>query len=273
MKNIYDEKIYLKGDKEALDRFESDCNVYKYIKENEKIKYESLLNKYYLLLDEIVNLLKLLELNNSIEYSLALSYLIENNYLSYKEFDYNKEKHNEITTVPGLTIINGSGCCRHFTDIQKSIFDKLDIFCKKFYCYESEIKYNNKLRANHIVNLISYNNLMYGIDLYNYNSLYKFTGKYYMKAINDVSVYLTYKPYFEMIIEESNLDLINDYIKYFKKIANDDYISYLEYNDNIKYNINNYLKNNSNKMIEFSNDTLELKKDISNELDNISLTK
>ena len=83
------------------------------------------------------------------DYSIALGYLINKGYLSEGlKFD-SKETDKEILGKPGISILQGSGCCRNICDMQKDIFERLFnltfIECVDHFIGNKEIKELNGL--------------------------------------------------------------------------------------------------------------------------------
>ncbi len=238
-------------------------------KEREKQKEDDLNNNkesyfyYDLLLDEVVNLLKDIEFNNSLEYSIAISYLIDCGYLS-KDFVFNPEESSlEVKSRLGMSIINGSGCCRNISAINKELLDKLGYKNSLLYCHQGNhfFKKTKSLAANHVINMIDYNNNQYGIDLYNSDILYRFVDPLKLKAISShYSGDLLYKPYYEIIMGESNKEDIIDKINNFK--INNKYLYELEYEDEIRYYVRQKMKKEEDQLYDFFDKTKVLKKEI-----------
>ena len=230
----------------------------------ERLKYKEAIDLYNIFIDEVVKFLNTLDLSNPLEYSLAISHLIHYGYLSYNgEFNELYEP-NETTGKYSLSIINGNGCCRNVSDIHKDIMDKLNLYCKKFYCYQTKhpIIINNKY-PNHVLNLINFDNQLYGIDLFNYDRLFSFRNQYQLQSKNLLSpIYLTYKPLFEIYFGESNLEDINKTIELFKESSKKKHISSFEYEFHIKDRIQDYLCRQVDSFEEFSNSTTNIKNDI-----------
>ena len=135
MKSIYNEQRYL-YDIEALEFFEQGRDTYKKYVEDSLEKNKDIIKDYNTYLDCIVDELLKYKFHSSIDYSIALGYLINKGYLSEGlNFD-SKETYNEILCKLGISILQGSGCCRNICDMQKDIFERLKIDIIPFYCYQ-----------------------------------------------------------------------------------------------------------------------------------------
>ncbi len=263
MNECYDEELYLNS--EYLIEYYSKLGVkYTNLVEREKIIYADVFYYYDLLLDRTIKLLRNIGFNNSLEYSIALSYLIECGYLS-KDFVFKPGiDTNEIKTKMGISIIDGVGCCRNFSSLHKDIFDKMDLSIKPFYCYEGNnfFKKSRKRAANHVLNLVEYDDNTYGIDLYNNNMLYHFKNKYFLKSISSYySGDLRYKPYYELMMGESNIEDIKKTLELFDEYSTRSFISPLEYEE-IKYDTSKRMKKEEDSLYDFFNSTSDLKEKV-----------
>ena len=104
-------------------------------KEKSLEKYRELIDYYNIFLDYIIEELLKFDLNTSLDYSIALSYLIKNGFLS-NEFVFNPEETDkEIFGKLGVNIIVGNGCCRNISSLHQDVFDKLGfniIWCNDY---------------------------------------------------------------------------------------------------------------------------------------------
>lgn len=111
--------------------------------------------------------------NNSISVSLVLNRLLSKGYFSYNEkiiSAVNRADIKEIIGFYGLNVPSGYVCCRHVADFYKNVFDKMDLDCIKIHCLHDDNITREKAfnkEANHVVNLIKYNNMLYVYDLFN----------------------------------------------------------------------------------------------------------
>ena len=265
MKSIYNENRYLNGDNEALTIFGKSCEEYKNKKEKSLEENKELIDNYNLYLDCIVDELLKYNLDSSIDYSIALGYLINKGYLSEDLVFNAKETDKEILGKLGITILLGSGCCRNICDMHDDIFKRLNIDIMPYYCFQGIDLFNRgkDMPANHIINLIEYNNNLYGIDLYNSSILYHFKSPFVMKSISSThDESLRYKPYYELMIDGKSLDEVKKKIEMFNNYSKVKPISYFEYEMDIKNEIEELLFSNQNKLKEFNNKTKVLRKDI-----------
>ena len=264
MKSIFNEKRYLKGNLEDIKYFEECRTQYRNNKEQSFEKNKDIFKYYDIYLEYIADLLIKLRLNSSIDYSVALGYLIKKGYLSDGLKFSLEESDKEINGKLGISIVQGSGCCRNICDIQSDIFNILNINIIPFYCYQgNDFFMGLNKKANHIINLVEYKNNMYGIDLYNDRLLYSFKNSYIMKSISsEHDSKIRYKPYYEIIIDGRTIDDIRERIKLFNEYSREKAISYFEYEMGIKYEIDNHLFEKKDELNEFHNKTKLLRKNI-----------
>lgn len=271
MKSVYNEKRYLNGDVEAIKHFEQIRKTYKENIDKSLEDNKDIIKDYNIYLDYITEELLKYKLDTSVDYSIALGYLINKGYLSEGlKFD-SKETDKEILGKPGISILQGSGCCRNICDMQKDIFERLKIDIIPFYCYQGfDFKQGINKEANHIINLIEYNNNLYGIDLYNGCGLYHFRDSFTMKRISSNSdELLRYKPYCELIIDGRSLEQIKERIELFDSYSLLKPINSFVFEMIIRNEIETLLYENRNELNEFNNKTKILRKNIVKKLDNI----
>jgi len=260
----YQEDIYLMGSKTSLETLER-------LRKNKIEKREQeweLKEKTILLYDEFIkevsNFLKSLDLQNSIDYTLAISYLIQKGYLSEDLFFDKIETRKELENRWGISIITGAGCCRNLSSIHYDIMKELKIPTKKLYCHvDALFQDGKKKRANHVISLIRYQRTLYGIDLMNGNQLYHFKTPFHLDLISDRDIrQLSYKPYMEIILNESNLETIKTTIKRLKRESQKPWINPIDYRDEIVFPIVKKLEKQKDEMHTFHEKTKVLKKEI-----------
>ena len=265
MKSIYNENRYLNGDRGALIIFDKCREEYKKKKEQSLEDNKELIDNYNIYLDCIVDELLKYNLDSSLDYSIALGYLINKGYLSEDLVFNAKESDKEILGKLGISILLGNGCCRNICDMQDDIFKRLNIDIMPFYCFQGIDLFNRgkDMPANHIINLVEYNNNLYGTDLYNSSILYHFKGPFIMKSISSThDESLRYKPYYEMMLDGKSLDEVKKKIEMFRNYSKIKPISYFEYEMGIKNEIEELLFSNQDKLKDFNNKTKILIKDI-----------
>lgn len=265
MKSVFNEKRYLNGDVETTEYFEQSRKSYKEKVDKSLEKNKDVIKDYSTYLDCIIEELLKFKLDSSLDYSIALGYLINKGYLSEGlKFD-SKQNDKEILGKLGISILQGSGCCRNICDMQKDIFEKLNFNIIPFYCYQGNNFLDRGLNkeANHIINLIKYNDCLYGIDLYNGCVLYHFNDSFTMKSIStNHDEKLRYKPYCELIIEEKSIEEIKEKIKLFDRYSRVIPINSFVYEMIIRNEIESLLYENRNELNVFHNKTKILRKDI-----------
>ena len=232
MRSIYNEDLYLKNYNKVSHFYEKLHDEMKNRCNNEKNNYSNLIDKYDEFILKVVELLKQLNIKSSIEYSLAISYLINEGYLSYDLKFIPLPTNMELINRFGISIISGRGCCRNISDMHNQIFKNLNLYNKKLYCSQKQTPFYNlkNKSANHVITVIEYEDVLYGIDLYNFNKLYRFKNSLILK---EISIYydniLRYKPYHELITSESVIDNIYKNIKLFELESKKNTLSALIY--------------------------------------------
>jgi len=262
----YNEDYYLE-DENILKSFQFDTFIRKEKKEIEEKEYRNIIKKYNLLINRLAKFIKNVGYNDSIECSLILSYMIHGGFVSYNGKYLAKEitADKEITSRLGTTIVRGMGVCRNFASMHKDVFDELKLFDKQLYCYQGFGSGKDK-SANHVINLINYNNDYYGIDIYNGNRLYRFINELCMREIGLYSTNsLRYKSYYELLEGDSNIEDIKRNLRDYKKYSLKEYIDPITY-ANIKFNINQKIIGIKDDIKEFYYDNESLMKRINNSL-------
>ena len=264
-KFIYDEKIYLLNDTDALKHFNELKNRNQIIYNNELLLYKDLLKEYNKVIDKTAYLLKSINLHTSIEYSIAIKYLIEKGYLSNNLQFKQEEPQKELKSNYGINIISGKGICRNYTDIHNDIMKVLNEYVKKFYCVNGIHMFKGrKHTANHVLNLIKHNDILYGIDLYNACKLYRFIDEFTLKEIAyNSNTKLHYKPYYELITSNTDLEDIKLNLRIFKEESTKVYIKPLIYYDVLLSDTLTYLRKQNNLFMDLHNEIKQEKENIS----------
>lgn len=265
-KNVYDEKIYLKGDKEALDSFRDSRKEFELLHNIEYEKYGTAIREYNKYLLMVKDFLTTLDLNNSLEYSIALSYLIKNGYFTYDRLFRNKKDDNELASRLGISIISGCGCCRNIADLSNDLLNALGYYSNNFYCYApyNHLPKNaNTKLANHVANLVEFNGVKYVIDLLNECILYGFDSSFVLKEIALFSDHkIRYKPYFDIILNQYDLNKIFERLKEFEFESKKKKIKSYDYENEIKLKTIIYMSRHKDLCMDFHNETKELKEQI-----------
>ena len=225
-KTKYNEEVYLSGDPEVLQDFAERRENHEDICLIESVIFPELIKKYDEFVTKIAKLIRDVGYNSSIECSLIISYLIKNGYLSDKaSFEWDAvDSETELKSRLGTEIVNGGGCCRHLSSIHKNIFDELGMYFKELFVYHGNntfFRAENE-QANHVISLIDYENVLYGLDIGNNDRLYRFKTPLILRELaTSIPDHLRYKPYMELTtgavssIEEiqSNLQKYCSYVQ------------------------------------------------------------
>lgn len=266
--SVYNEKRYLNGDQEALDFISELREEYIEEVEDDRENYYEAITEYEDFLNELADELLKYDLNDSLEYSIALSYLIDKGYLSVDHKFRHRESLEEVNGRLGMNIVSGRGCCRNIVDFHKAVFDRLNISLKPLYCYEG-IRSGSNSYANHVMSLVEYDNNLYGIDLHNGNALFRFKKPMKLSLISTLnSGKVRYKPYYELVTGESDLETIRDNLKRYEEYSKKKAISPLIYDLEIKHRTRDLMKSKKDKLEKFSEKTKVLKKSITDNMPN-----
>lgn len=191
--------------------------------------------------------------NNEISYSLVISRLIHDGFISENLFFFlteNKNKVFDISGYLGIDIVNGYGCCRHVSGIHRDLFNDMELFnddlpCTSVPTYVS-LKQAIEMPANHSVNLLKYNGLYYIHDALN-KKFYTFNNGITMKQYpNNVEIMpkkLFYKPEYDIIINNTTFSEVKEKIKDYSYDSMKSHISVSELRDimdetNLQYDRN-----------------------------------
>lgn len=218
----YDERYYLTMigifEKRVIELWKERVNR---DKDEEINNYSSLIEEYNQYINTSAKLVEELCLkDNSISMALVISVLIESGTFSYGSF--NKDSSEDILTLKlGLNILNGTGCCRNVSSFINDIFNALDRKCDVLTVLKLEGNNQKKAltsKANHMINLIYYDNVPYGFDMMsNIGSLYYFNNAFELLPIDTKEeTYMYYKPYIEMVYQNRSFEYIKEKLNYLK---------------------------------------------------------
>lgn len=235
--NYFDERCYLFGN----DDTSYDVRKFlKYWKEKEKgyrldeiNSNKELLDLYKKYIKKTSKLINEISLDNSISKILLLGILLHVGVFSYDEFVFSNEDDILLSNL-GLNIITSKGCCRNISSFINDVLNECNEESRIMPVYstnkKSKIKaYENK--ANHMVNLIKYNNNIYAYDpSYNMGgALYYFTDVLEMTSYEDKNQFLYYKPYLDYVFFNLDFKDIENILNLIK--SNRFLISFDEYKD------------------------------------------
>lgn len=274
-KTIYNEDSYLSGDPSIIQHFEKSFAERENVWLIEKLYYQEALEKYEQFIAKVADLIRSLGYKNSLESSFCLSYLIHNGYLSHdlSFSDLPPDQEKEITCRFGINIVLGDGCCRNYSGMHRDVFQKLGLSSENLYCYQGNHAFNipKQSRANHVINLINYEGLAYGIDLYNLNNLFHFINPFSLAEISTTRrTLLRYKPYTEIEYGESTFEDILEKIKRFEEYASKRAINPFDYEANLKYELKRRIRREEDLYQDFHEETKLLKKEIKESVDEVN---
>ena len=181
------------------------------------ILYSSLINDYkdYIkivskLVDEIVpNKDDLTKIN-------IIMHLIRNGVFSYpNNFEDKTPCVDILKSKLGLNILDGYGCCRHFSSFINDIMPQsISLTCV------GEVDNNFESEANHVINKVEYEGEIYAFDAFN-NALFEYINEFEMKQIHEEEdMILYYKPYAEIMFYKRTFEEIKEFLKQIKESGN-----------------------------------------------------
>jgi hypothetical protein len=226
--------------------------------------YKDVFEEYNKFIYKVAKLIKSLDLHTPLEYSIAIKYLIDNGYLSKDMTFYRQEPKMELETNCGPNIIVGLGVCRNYTDFHYDTMVAIGEYVKRLFCTRSNtLKRAHEMGANHVFNLITHEDCLYGIDLVNAGTLYIFTNGFMLRELSNVDkAKVVYKPYFEMVNELRSLEEIVNNIKIFKEDSAKKHIFPIQYYEGILPDTFEYLVKQRDMFLDFHNETKDIKDNI-----------
>lgn len=220
-----------------------------------------LLRFYSLFIKEASTLVNDIALkDNSISKAFIIQQLILLGAFSYNSFNIGN-CFDMFIFKPGIEIVLGRGCCRHFAGIAKDIFDVNGDYCDLFSCLTSkEKRINEKLSSdgNHCINIFQYNGKYCGYDIHN-DTLLDFIGM--NELINkDKGIFMYYKP---EILMHTGLMGLKDILERLERYQSSVgfHVSLNELNAIEKQTIEK-ASNRMSEIMSFNKDTAKLKQKI-----------
>ena len=121
-----------------------------------------------------------------------------------------------IRSKPGINILEGMGCCRHFAGFINDVMPlSTGLTCVGEVCNP----YNNE--ANHVINKINYDGNIYGFDAFNEGIVFDFISDFEMMSIDeDIKENLYYKPYAEIVFYKRSFEEVKCFLEQVKKNGN-----------------------------------------------------
>lgn len=272
-KSMFNEDNYLNND--SIIKIFEDINIDRKQKwDLEKYKYYKTIDKYKEFIEEVAMFIKKIGYHSVLDCSSIIAFLIYQGYLSndlsFTDKELNSEK--EISCLLGSSIIKGKGCCRNLSQIHKDIFQNLNLESNLLYCYEGVrlLGLEKNRQANHVINLVKHEENLYGIDLYNGNHLFHFISGLELEQISSRNNdHLLYKPYYEIIQGESNLEDIKEKIQSYKDYSLTETIKPLYYEFDIIDDTKKRVLSLREECFNFHEKTKTLKKEIIKGMDKL----
>lgn len=267
----YDETLYLRGEEESLKKIAEEHLKHIIRQKEEAEYYHEAIEQYDHLIKQIATFLKELNCRSSLELSIMISNLINKGYLSERgTFQPIETIQNELSNRLGISIFFGQGCCRNISSFYYDIMKELGYPVKKFYCRQGGFLFQKPIHkpANHMINLIDYKDVTYGIDLYNGERLYHFQSPLKLSEISSTSAKeITYKPYYDMILEDKSIEEIEEMLEGYEKESQKRWILPLTYEDDIKAEAKIACNKEKELFEEISHQTKQYRKEIVHSLE------
>lgn len=202
--------------------------------------------------------------NNSLSLAVFIDYMIQMGYFSYgkniKLFKDGIDK--ELISKSGLSIVLGSGKCRHYASFTTDLFTKCGILCENFPTFLSNVTMRKTLSGaeNHMANLVEYNGIYYVYDTFNH-TFYEFRNPIELieKTNSNDKGFLYYRPKSSLVFDKMDLEELERKLQDFKKSSEGNKISLKELYE-IEKETKEGIKLNSKRIKDFANETNEVKK-------------
>ena len=261
----YQENKYLNGDPYSIAVIEAKRKSYLNKAKEEQEKYHREIELYYQYISQIAEFLKDLNLNNSLEYSQALTYLLLNGFLSNDHtFNY-QEAHNDLDSCFGMNIVEGLGVCRNIASFHNDVMKELNEESRRIYCYiEKHFKIGKYKPARHMMSEITYEGVKYGIDI-GCNRLFRYKTPLQFEEIKrNKKKHIANKPYWEIVFDERTIDELKEELKALEEESKKKTISPTVYEEELLNKTFYYLSNKEDILEDFHNKTKIIRKEITN---------
>ena len=178
----------------------------------DSINNKEILEAYKKYISEVKELVDSLKIKNELLCSIIIELLIKRGFFSCSLSFKNVKSHKESVKLhSGTSILLGVGCCRNYAAFYDDVFEGM---------YNHPTSYGGVLsdddsteKSNHVINLINYEDKIYGYDLFN-GSPYTFVTPHEMKPDVESSQRLRYRSYWDLI--KPNGDTLNKIEENFK---------------------------------------------------------
>ena len=269
-KSIYDENLYLARDPEVMLALEKKRVHFLYTKEDQRLKYKEIIEKYNRFLLVLRDFFQTLDLDIEMKNMIALAWMIKNGYLSVEKEYKNEELTEEIAGRYGITILEGLGVCRNFTEMGHDLMRLLDYYSKQLYVYSPNMSLPSSARtkkANHVINLIDHEGVKYGMDIYNGCALFHFIDRFTLKRITQKTPKkYRYKPYYEYTTGEKTIDEIKLELEQMEMESKKPTISAIEYEEGIYPDTIAFMSSHRDLCEDFHRETAGMKRELVNSL-------
>lgn len=210
---------------------------------NESIKENTNIRKikdYEKIVKEIADNIKAIALpDNSISYSYLFFLFLYTGLLSKNELNKKDNKtYTDKVGYLGLDVIKGEACCRHVASLHEDVFKALE--CKSTIISTTTNQNINSefpKNANHVINLLEYNKVLYAHDALN-GMFYYFVSPLILKNYSIKTPiefkYQMYKPIIDIKVwGKDEVEIVNN-MKQIKETNPEKYLTELELNEIIE---------------------------------------
>ena len=199
--------------------------------------------------------------DNFINTALTISLLL--NMFSYKnKFEISNARYIDVvTSMLGINVIYGKGCCRHCASFGADIFKEMGLSVENFYCKldEKPIKHQIHEPAHHMANLIEYDGNKYVFDIMN-GVFFKFISATELKNFTN-DLYLSYLPRILLLKEGISVEELESRLVLYDKESKKEQLSAKEYVEILK-ETRSKLDENSKIISDYKHDSEPIKKKI-----------
>ena len=228
-----DDKYIVSHDLEAINYMKEKKRLYDLFAYRDNDKFAKSISAYNDYVKYIAYLIKCMATpNNAISASIILGLLTKMGIFSDNfELTTGQNTKDIIFGVLGINIICGKAVCRHVANFQSDILKELSLFSEPLYCHLALGNIENiaMAEANHAINLIEYNNNLYGYDAYN-DGIFSFIGRTKMRELFVSNPhYIYYKPYMNLVYNKETISSVNNLVSLFDVIKDNHIIDVAEY--------------------------------------------
>lgn len=242
-----------------------DYYFYKYhenLLTNDLSNYQDILKVYDLFLEKTNAFISLINSSfNDLEKAFVFEYMLYYGYLSFNKKFSVKNIHTDIPFyLNSLVIILGNGVCRHIASFYADLFKDYPYITKFTGIHQKGINNSYNKHANHVINIVNYHNIFYGIDFTNHDML-NFINSCKLQSITHPEYFITYKTKLDLFLTNESIYDIKSKLLSYSESASLHKITIDEY-QMIKMDIYKYMQKRKDLLEDYHQDTKEMKLEI-----------